>query len=195
MTEPTAKPSDLVPRLEGQGYAEGDVETRRRWVEERTGSGLRHVGSSSMTGEEMRGNIENPIGAVQVPLGVAGPLRVEGEHAQGLFYVPLATTEGALVRSYERGMVAITRAGGATARILADENRVSPVFAFDDVATAAAFARNLPGLFEGLRQAAESTTRHGRLSRTSVSTWSFHAFQRGYQRANSGMRMSAASTS
>jgi hydroxymethylglutaryl-CoA reductase (NADPH) len=165
MAEPTAKPSDLVPRLEGQGYAEGDVEARRRWVEERTGSGLRHVGSSSISGEEMRGNIENPIGAVQVPLGVAGPLHVEGEHAQGLFYVPLATTEGALVRSYERGMVAITRAGGATARILADENRVSPVFAFDDVAAAAAFARDLPGLFEGLRQAAESTTRHGRLLR------------------------------
>jgi hydroxymethylglutaryl-CoA reductase (NADPH) len=166
--EPTPLPSrssDLVPRLEEQGYAEGDVEARRRWVEERTGAGLRHVGSSSISGEEMRGNIENPIGAVQVPLGVAGPLRVEGEHAQGLFYVPLATTEGALVRSYERGMVTITRGGGATARILADENRVSPVFAFDDVAAAAAFARNLPGLFEGLRQAAESTTRHGRLLR------------------------------
>ena len=79
----------------------------------------------------MRGNIENPIGAVQVPLGVAGPLLVEGEHASGTFYVPLATTEGALVRSYERGMVAITRAGGATVRLLADENRVSPVFLFE----------------------------------------------------------------
>ena len=84
----------------------------------------------------MRGNVENPIGAAQVPLGVAGPLLVRGEHAQGTFYVPLATTEGALVRSYERGMVALTRAGGAEVRVLADENRVAPVFSFADAAAA-----------------------------------------------------------
>ena len=110
---------------------------RRRWVEERTGARLAHVGACSIPGEALRGNVENPIGAVQVPLGVAGPLLVEGEHAGGIFYVPLATTEGALVRSYERGMVALTRAGGAHVRMLADENRVSPVFVFDDVAEAA----------------------------------------------------------
>ena len=69
-----------------------------------------------------------------MPLGLAGPLRVRGEHAQGTFYVPLATTEGALVRSYERGMVLLTRAGGAVARVTRDENRVSPVFHLDGVA-------------------------------------------------------------
>lgn len=161
---PEGRP-ELVPRLEEQGYAAEAVEARRRWVEERTGARFRHVGACSIAGEEMRGNIENPIGAVQVPLGVAGPLRVEGEHARGVFYVPLATTEGALVRSYERGMATLTRAGGAEARLLADENRVSPVFKFDDVAAATDFARGLPGWFEGLRAEAESTTRHGRLLR------------------------------
>ena len=45
--------------------------------------------------------VENPIGAAQVPLGVASPLRVNGEYASGIYYVPLAGTEGALVRSYE----------------------------------------------------------------------------------------------
>lgn len=159
------RPSDLVPRFEEQGYAESGVEARRRWLEERTGARLKHVGACSISGEEMRGNVENPIGAAQVPIGVAGPLRIEGEHAQGLFYVPLATTEGALVRSYERGMAAITRAGGAQARLLADENRVSPMFSFPGVAEAAVFARSLPGWFEDLRRAAESTTRHGRLLR------------------------------
>lgn len=157
--------ADLVPRFEEQGYTAEALEARRRWVEERTGARLGHVGASTIPGEAMRGNVENPIGAVQVPLGVAGPLLVEGEHARGTFYVPLATTEGALVRSYERGMVAITRAGGATVRLLADENRVSPVFVFEGVAEAAAFARELPGLFEGLKEQAESTTRHGRLLR------------------------------
>ncbi|HEX7182242.1 MAG TPA: hydroxymethylglutaryl-CoA reductase [Thermoanaerobaculia bacterium] len=156
---------DLVPRFEEQGYAEDDVAARRRWIEERTGARLQHVGSFSIPGEAMRGNIENPVGAAQVPLGIAGPLHVEGEHARGLFYVPLATTEGALVRSYERGMVAITRSGGATARLLADENRLTPVFLLDSVAEAADFARELPARFEELRAEAESTTHHGRLLR------------------------------
>ena len=157
--------ADLVPRFEEQGYTQEDLEARRRWIEERTGARLQHVGSCSLAGEAMRGNVENPVGAAQVPLGVAGPLRVEGEHARGSFYVPLATTEGALVRSYERGMVTLSRAGGATARVLVDENRVSPVFRFEDVAEAAAFARDLPGCFEALKSEAESTTRHGRLLR------------------------------
>ena len=159
---------DLVPRLEQQGYAQDDLEARRRWIEERTGAALPHVGACTIPGERMRGNVENPIGAAQVPLGVAGPLLVHGEHAEGTFYVPLATTEGALVRSYERGMAAITRSGGATVRIHADENRVTPVFLFDDVAAAADFARQLPGWTEEVRAAAESTTSHGKLLRLEV---------------------------
>jgi hydroxymethylglutaryl-CoA reductase (NADPH) len=113
----------------------------------------------------MRGNIENPIGAAQVPLGVAGPLAVDGEHARGVFYVPLATTEGALVRSYERGMVALTAAGGAAVRLHLDENRVAPVFQFDGVAEAAGFCAELDRLLPEVRAAAEATTSHGRLLR------------------------------
>jgi hydroxymethylglutaryl-CoA reductase (NADPH) len=156
---------DLVPRFEEQGYTGEAVAARREWVEARTGARLTQVGAATISGEALRGNVENPVGAVQVPLGVAGPLRVEGEHARGVFYVPLATTEGALVRSYERGMMTLTRAGGATARMLADENRISPVFVFDGVAEAAVFARALPALFEALKTEAESTTGHGRLLR------------------------------
>jgi hydroxymethylglutaryl-CoA reductase (NADPH) len=158
----------LVPRLDQQGYAEGDLQARRRWIEEQTGAALTQVGAATLPGEQMRGNIENPIGAAQVPLGVAGPLLVHGEHAAGSFYVPLATTEGALVRSYERGMVAITRSGGATVRLYVDENRVTPVFVLDDVAAAADFARQLPGRLEEIRAVAESTTRHGKLLRLEV---------------------------
>ncbi|MCA1593866.1 MAG: hydroxymethylglutaryl-CoA reductase [Acidobacteria bacterium] len=160
-----AEPLELVPRLKGQGYAREHVERRREWVEEKTGSRLSHVGAYSIPSEEMRGNVENPIGTAQMPLGVAGPLAVKGTHAQGTFYVPLATTEGALVRSYERGMVTLTRAGGADVRVHADENRVAPVFFFDDVAGAHDFARSLNESFDEIRAEAESTTRHGRLLR------------------------------
>jgi len=157
--------AQLVPRFSGQGYGDEDLAARRRWVEERTGTRLDHVGRCSLTGEEMRGNVENPIGAAQVPLGVAGPLTVQGEHARGTFYVPLALTEGAVVRSYERGMIALTRAGGVVARLDADENRVAPVFRFDGVAEARQFCVRLQELLPELRAVAEATTRHGRLLR------------------------------
>jgi hydroxymethylglutaryl-CoA reductase (NADPH) len=159
------KPLALVPRLKEQGYEAGQVAERRAWIEGQTNSRLRHVGAHSIETSEMRGNIENPIGAAQMPLGVAGPLRIKGQHASGEFYVPLATTEGALVRSYERGMAALTRSGGVTTRIFMDENRVSPVFFFKDVSDAHEFAESLPALFGSLRNEAESTTRHGKLLR------------------------------
>jgi hydroxymethylglutaryl-CoA reductase (NADPH) len=156
---------ELVPRMKNQGYAGELVARRREWIEERTGCQLEHVGSYSIPSEEMRGNIENPIGAVQMPLGVAGPLEIHGMYARGVFYVPLATTEGALVRSYERGMAALTRAGGVTTRIHQDENRIAPIFCFDNVLDAYEFAQNVTEDFDAIREAAESTTRHGKLVR------------------------------
>ena len=156
---------ELVPRFEGQGYDAEQVAERRRWLEKKSGSELRHVGSFTIPSEEMRGNIENPVGAAQVPVGVAGPLLVAGEHAVGTFYVPLATTEGALVRSYERGMVTLTKSGGAAARVHIDENRISPVFPFAGVAEAHAFCASLGEHLAELRRAAEATTRHGKLLR------------------------------
>jgi hydroxymethylglutaryl-CoA reductase (NADPH) len=157
--------SDLVPRMCRQGYEADEVETRRRWVAERTGATLAHVGLCSIPTESLRGNVENPIGSAQVPLGVAGPLRVNGEFADGVYYVPLATTEGALVRSYERGMVVLSRSGGATARVVVDENCIAPTFCFEGLVDACAFARSLPGRFAEVRRVAESTTRHGTLLR------------------------------
>jgi hydroxymethylglutaryl-CoA reductase (NADPH) len=151
--------------MKAQGYAQPCVERRRKWLEQKTGCRLENVGAHSIQSDEMRGNIENPIGAAQMPLGVAGPLLINGTDAQGSFYVPLATTEGSLVRSYERGMVALTRAGGVTTRIYVDENRVSPVFLFDSVAEAHQFVVTLPNKFETIRAEAESTTRHGKLQR------------------------------
>lgn len=155
----------LVPRLKSQGYAQPCITRRRQWLEQKTGCRLTHVGAYSIPGEEMRGNIENPVGAAQTPLGVAGPLLIEGQHAQGVFYVPLATTEGALVRSFERGMVSLTRAGGVTTRIYEDENRVSPVFLFENVEQAHQFVVMLPARFDAIQAEAEANTNHGKLKR------------------------------
>ncbi len=159
----TAPEVELLPRRKAQGYQPEDLAYRRLWLQERTGASLEKVGSYSLDSPAMRGNIENPIGAAQVPLGVAGPLLVQGEHAQGCYYVPLATTEGALIRSYERGMVVLTRAGGVKARILQDENRVSPAFFLPDIDAAADFVHWIRAHEDELRELAQATTRHGRL--------------------------------
>ncbi len=161
----TSEPIDLVPRMKAQGYTRPEVDRRRTWLEAKTGCCLTHVSAYSIPSEEMRGNIENPIGATQMPLGVAGPLLIHGTHASGTFYVPLATTEGALVRSYERGMVTLSRAGGASARVYMDENRIAPVFLFQDVGDAHDFVQHLSTNFAAIRDEAESTTRHGELLR------------------------------
>ena len=159
------EPFDLVPRMKAQGYARPDIDRRREWLEAKTGCQLTHVSAYSLASEDMRGNIENPIGAAQIPLGVAGPLLVNGTHARGRFYVPLATTEGALVRSYERGMVTLSRAGGVMTRIHLDENRISPVFFFDDISDAYDYVEQVHQAFETIRNEAESTTSHGKLLR------------------------------
>lgn len=166
-TEPNIRqaPLHLVPRMKSQGYDQPYVERRRQWLEKKTGCRLVHVGAHSIPGDEMRGNIENPVGTAQIPLGIAGPLLINGMDARGTFYVPLATTEGALVRSYERGMVALTRAGGVATRVFVDENRVSPVFVFRNVEQAHGFVSTLPDKFDAIRAEAEATTRHGKLKR------------------------------
>ena len=153
----------LVPRLQDRAYTEQELADRRAWLEETTGASLKHLAANTIPAEALRGNIENPLGSVQMPVGVSGPLTIHGEYAQGTFYVPLATTEGALVRSYERGMALLTRAGGVTARVFRDENQICPVFHFDSLEAAAKFGRFLEENEERIRKEAEATTRHGKL--------------------------------
>ena len=95
-----------------------DPPMRRAWLAHNVGRSMDAAAEAAFTPEEVRGNIENLVGAVHVPLGVAGPIRVNGEHARGLYYVPFATTEGTLVSTYQYGMRAITEAGGANAQVL-----------------------------------------------------------------------------
>ena len=109
------------------------------------------------------GNIENFIGAAQVPIGLAGPLRINGEHAQGDFYVPMATTEGTLVASYNRGMRVLTECGGVRTTIVDEAMQRSPVFIFNDALEARAFGEWVRERFAAIKAAAEATTRTGKL--------------------------------
>ena len=103
------------------------------------------------------------MGVAQVPIGLAGPLLVHGEHANGEFYVPLATAEGTLVASYNRGMRLLYEAGGVKTTILDDRMQRAPAFLFESAREARDFARWLDEHFEEISGAAEATTRSGRL--------------------------------
>jgi hydroxymethylglutaryl-CoA reductase (NADPH) len=109
------------------------------------------------------GNIENFVGVAQVPIGLAGPLRINGEHAQGDIYVPLATTEGTLVASYSRGMRVLSESGGVTATVVKRSMQRAPVFMFRTALEARDFGDWLVANFEGVKAAAETTTRVGKL--------------------------------
>ncbi len=139
---------------------------RRRALEKRLNVHLTSLASTILDFDELVGrNIENPIGAVQIPVGVAGPLLVQGEYAHGEYFIPLATTEGALVASVNRGCRAVTLSGGARVRIVADGMARAPVFWTPDVDTAVKLARWVEEHFDEVKREAESTTRHGKLLR------------------------------
>jgi len=151
--------------LEKEVPAVDAIRIRREFIESETGIKLDNVGIFSIDVERVvKRNCENMIGTVQVPVGVAGPLLVNGEYAHGSYYLPLATTEGALVASVNRGCSAITRSGGAEVRILHDGMTRAPVFAARSVAHAKQAVDWVAGHEAELRSAAESTTSHGKLT-------------------------------
>jgi hydroxymethylglutaryl-CoA reductase (NADPH) len=155
------------------------VQVRREFIELETGVHLPAIGSFTIGADRAATkNCENMIGAVQVPVGVAGPLLVRGEYASGSYYLPLATTEGALVASVNRGCSAIGRAGGAETRILRDGMTRAPVFAARDVPHAKATSDWVLSHREQIAEAAESTTKHGKLTGITTSIGGTSVFVR-----------------
>jgi hydroxymethylglutaryl-CoA reductase (NADPH) len=152
-----------LPRDPTDDYTREAAEARRAFLAERTGASLEHVGRYSFDPAVTQGNVEHFTGAAQVPIGLAGPLLVNGEEAQGEFYVPLATAEGTLVASYNRGMKLLYEAGGVTTTVLDDRMQRAPAFVFPSAREAAAFGGWLEDHFDEIREAAEATTRSGRL--------------------------------
>jgi hydroxymethylglutaryl-CoA reductase (NADPH) len=147
----------------GDDYAREQIVERQRFVAELTGVKLRNVGAYSFDPEITRGNIENFTGVAQIPIGFAGPLRVNGEHARGEFLIPLATTEGSLVASYNRGMKVLNLSGGVTCTISADCMQRAPVFIFDSAREARAFREWITTHLDEIRATAEATSRVAKL--------------------------------
>jgi len=149
--------------LETHADADTAAEARRHLLAAETAADLDAVGDYTFDAADAEPNIENTLGAAQVPMGVVGPVQVDGGAVDGERYLPLATTEGALVASVNRGCAAIRAANGATARVLKNAMTRAPVFRVDDVGEAGEVASWVRGSVDALAEAAESTTSHGEL--------------------------------
>lgn len=155
--------SAKIPRDRENDYTREAAEARRNFAKEHTNAELKHVGGFSFDPSVLPGNIENFIGAAQVPIGLAGPLLVSGEFAKGEFFVPLATTEGTLVASYNRGMKLLRESGGVTATVVDDAMQRAPVFVFKSAREAQKFGAWIKENFAEIKAQAETTTSVGKL--------------------------------
>ncbi|MFB6195424.1 MAG: hydroxymethylglutaryl-CoA reductase (NADPH) [Haloplanus sp.] len=149
--------------LEDHADADTAATARRRLVASDADVSLDAVGDYAFPADRADANVENMIGAAQVPMGVAGPVTVHGGAVEGERYLPMATTEGALIASVNRGCSVIDAAGGATARVTKSGMTRAPVFRVDDVAEAEALVEWTRDNEDALREAAEATTSHGEL--------------------------------
>ncbi len=156
---------DKIPRSIDDNYSKEIVEERVNWLREQKGLNLSNITQYSFSPDDTRGNIENFIGVAQVPVGLAGPLKINGDYAKGDFLIPLATTEGALVASYNRGMKIVSDSGGINARILKDEIYIGVLIDFNDLSEVIDFFKWIDRNIDKLKEIAESTTKYGKLLR------------------------------
>ncbi|MEO0369721.1 MAG: hydroxymethylglutaryl-CoA reductase [Pseudomonadota bacterium] len=158
------KPAIKIPRSPTDNYSAEAISQRQEFIQQELGVDTPHLAHFSQPLSELKGNIENPIGVAQVPIGLAGPVQINGQHAQGHFYVPMATTEGTLVASYSRGMRVLSAAGGVTTSVIERYMQRAPVFHFNNAGEATEFGQWLNENFEGVATAAEATSSVAKLS-------------------------------
>ena len=146
--------SRKIPRSSADDYTDEAVASRQAFIEEHTPARLDHTRRYSFDHRDMAGNIENLFGVAQVPIGLAGPLLIDGEYARGEYYVPMATVEGTMLASYNRGMKVIRESGGVMTTVAGEAMQRAPVFVFDNAREARAFSGWLRDNFDRIRAVA-----------------------------------------
>jgi len=147
-----------VPHDKDNDYTPEIVKARQKFVEEYSGHKLQHIDKFSFEPAATKGNIENFTGVAQVPIGFAGPVKINGEHAEGEFIVPLATAEGTLVASYNRGMKVLNLSGGVICTVVGDSMQRAPVFVFDNARHGRDFVKWVDENEDKIRDEAEATS-------------------------------------
>ncbi len=146
-----------IPRNNADNYSEAIIKERQHFVEQFSGKKLEHIPHYSFDPHITAGNIENFTGVAQV-------LTINGEHAQGEFIIPMATAEGTLVASYNRGMKILNLSGGVEVTVIGDAMQRAPVFVFDDARGARDFVRWVNANLDEIRDHAEATSSVAKLA-------------------------------
>jgi hydroxymethylglutaryl-CoA reductase (NADPH) len=126
-------------------------------VEQLSGSG------AEIDPAQLAGSIEGFVGFARVPLGVAGPVRIHGTAAKGDFFIPLATSEGTLVASFQHAFNVINRSGGARALVSCEQVSRAPCFEFASLTEAGEFAQWLSSARPALCEVVKGTSGYCRL--------------------------------
>ncbi len=148
-----------LPHFPGElQYSSDAVKSRRDWLKRNFGAATDSISQSIFSPESLAGNIENYIGSVQVPVGIAGPLMIRGLYAQGFVPVPIATTEGALIASISRGAKACNAAGGVRTHVVHQRMLRAPVFFCADMDGAINLERWVKNNYVRIKKEAESVS-------------------------------------
>ena len=152
------RPAAHVPRDERDDYSPEIIRQRQAMIQQLTGVEPHHITRYSFDPHMAKGNCENFVGVAQVPIGCAGPLRVRGEHADGEFLIPLATSEGTLIASHNRGIKVLNASGGVKSTVVADAMQRAPVFVFSDARAGREFVAWVQANIDRIREEAEATS-------------------------------------
>ncbi|MCH2043840.1 MAG: hydroxymethylglutaryl-CoA reductase [Saprospiraceae bacterium] len=153
----------VIPRDKEDDYSAEAIQKRLDFVKDYTGVELEHPKHYAFDPHVMSGNCEHFVGVAQVPLGIAGPITVNGEHAKGDFLIPMATSEGTLVASYNRGIKVVNLCGGVKCTVVRDAMQRAPVFVFEDARAARDFVDWVKVNFPKIAEEGESTSSVARL--------------------------------
>jgi hydroxymethylglutaryl-CoA reductase (NADPH) len=142
-----------------------DIEKRINFIEIFSKVKLNYITEKKLIQdlEVFRGNIENYIGVSKIPIGLVGPLKVKGLHTYGVFYVPMATTEGALVASYTRGSIVTYLSGGITSWSLVERVSRVPAFKFNNLIEIGKFTIWVSNQFEKFKEITKNNSNHAEL--------------------------------
>ena len=151
-------------QVDSEVSAQTATDIRREFLEQKYNISLSNMSNYTLDMERASArNIENSIGVLQLPMGIAGPLKINGQYCKREVFVPLATSEGALVASINRGSSTITASGGVNARVVSDIMTRAPAIKCDNAGDAIKIKQWFIDNFDELKSIAESTTSHGKL--------------------------------
>ncbi|MBT6177737.1 MAG: hydroxymethylglutaryl-CoA reductase, partial [Deltaproteobacteria bacterium] len=162
----TTEIPEKLPVIPGRGhYTEKARKERIEFIRGYTSQPLETLDDTRFDAEKLTGNIENFVGSLDIPVGLAGPLWFNGMNVRGPIYAPMATSEGALVASATRGATAISRSGGVTTRVLRQVMMRVPMFVLNTSAAASKFRHWIEDHFEEIAAQTRLVSRHAKLRR------------------------------